>query len=33
MEGEEHLRQFIPDALLEIIPGPLPGDLFVPNEF
>jgi hypothetical protein len=32
-EGEEHLSQLIPSALLEIRPWPLPGDLVIPNEF
>jgi hypothetical protein len=32
-EDEEHLRQFIPSALLEIVPGPLPEDLVLSGEF
>lgn len=32
-EGEEHLAELIPKALLEMSPHPLPPDLVVPGEF
>lgn len=32
-EGEEHFAEFIPKALLEVTPAPLPEDLVLPGEF